>query len=1016
MPRWLHASAGLLFFVAGWTSAASMGTPLETGPSPAGMDARSAAALYHLAFSTQPASVQTLVVVTPPVAVSIRDFFGDAVPQANVDVSLTLTRGDGTLLGTTRRPTDAYGVATFDDLAFSTPGAKQLTAAATGYDPAVSDSVIVQAASAIHISVVTQPSSSAVAGVRFARQPVVRLQDSLGHVRTGDNATIITASASTGEGTLLGTTSLKVKKGVAQFTDLALKKAGNVTLAFSAPAVQSAASAPVLVAAAAASALAFTSQPSTAVVRTTLPALTVQLLDGFGNSVPVSGTSVTMSLASGTGTLLGTTRRTTGSAGAAAFDDLSFDAPGDKTLTASSSGLQAASTSTITVAAGTPARLAFLVQPSSSRAGTEISPAPQVQVQDSQGNPTTADALMVNLALNGEGTMQGTTSRGTTGGTVTFTGLVITRTGQMTITASASGMTSVRSAAFSITPGAAAAITATAGTQQSTVVRSQFPTRLTVSVRDGFGNGIGGLTVTFSLPALGASASFGGGASTAVTDSTGEAVAGPLTANNVAGSYSVTASVPGVSTPASFALQNTAAGVSVLTPTAGTPQSAAVGNVFPARLQVTAKDAGGNSLSGVMIRFRTPASGASATFSGSNTDSVLSDAQGTAASRLLTANTVTGRYDVVASADGGASATFAMTNTAGPLARMTVDAAPSGGTIDTQMVNRPFAIRLRAVDEFDNVVTSFSGQAVVSSDGILSVGGGETGPFQQGVLPSYTVAFSQAGSFVLVATRSGGTEGGTSNLFVVAIPAPTFTAITPSSFHPGDSALVTIDGTGFLPGVTTASLGSGIVLSGFSVISPTRFTARLAAGTDAAPGTRDLSITNPGPGGGTVVAKGIVQVAGNPVPTIASVDPSICFQGQHLTLTVQGTGFASGLTTAQFTGTGLQIDTTTVDASTRLKLTVTVQPDAPVGGRDLVVSNRSPGGGSVTRTSALVVNSILAAVAMPISPPDGAQNIPATVAFLWQEVPGITRDDLSGVARSDVLGRGHGLRFGHSRP
>jgi hypothetical protein len=80
-------------------------------------------------------------------------------------------------------------------------------------------------------------------------------------------------------------------------------------------------------------------------------------------------------------------------------------------------------------------------------------------------------------------------------------------------------------------------------------------------VKDNNGNPYSGATVTFTAPGSGASAAFSGSATaTAVTNSSGIASAPALTANSQTGSYTVTATVTGVSAPANFALANTATG------------------------------------------------------------------------------------------------------------------------------------------------------------------------------------------------------------------------------------------------------------------------------------------------------------------------------------------------------------------------------------------------------------------------------------------------------------------------
>lgn len=429
-------------------------------------------------------------------------------------------------------------------------------------------------------------------------------------------------------------------------------------------------------------------------------------------------------------------------------------------------------------------------------------------------------------------------------------------------------------------------------------------------------------------------------------------------------------------------------GVAGLTAVSGTPQTATVGKDFGGRLMVSATDAGGNPVGDVLIRFRSPSAGPGALFGGGSADSSRTDSTGIATSRIPTANTTAGKYDVVAAADGGASATFSLTNDPGPLARIEVQSA-QGGAIDTQQVGQQFTVQILAVDQFDNLVTTFNGKAVIHSDGILSVGDGETGPFNQGVLTSAAVAFQHAGAFVLVVTRSGGVEGGSSNRFVVANPRPAFTSIAPSSFHPGDTATVTIDGSGFLDGVSVPDIQGGFTFSTVTVLSATRISASVRIDPDAAAGPRDLTITSPSPGGGTALAVRAVQIAGNPIPDVTSVTPSIGYQGERLTLTVRGSGFIPQVTSAVFSGTGIHMDSVFVASTSSARILISIQPDAAIGVRDLILTNPSPGGGGYTMNFALSVYPSIAALPVPVYPADSAENQPARVLVQWQGVSGV---------------------------
>ena len=208
-------------------------------------------------------------------------------------------------------------------------------------------------------------------------------------------------------------------------------------------------------------------------------------------------------------------------------------------------------------------------------------------------------------------------------------------------------------------------VSATAGTPQSATVNTAFATALQVTVKDAGGNPVSGATVTFTAPATGASAAFGQAATaTASTNAGGIAIAPTLIANAQAGSYTVTATATGVSTPASFSLTNLAGPPASVSATAGTPQSATVNTAFSTALQATVKDAGGNPVSGATVTFTVPATGASAAFGQAATATATTNAGGIATAPTLIASSQAGSYRVTASVTGvSTAATFALTNT-----------------------------------------------------------------------------------------------------------------------------------------------------------------------------------------------------------------------------------------------------------------------------------------------------------------------------------------------------------------
>src|SRR6185312_14382496 len=100
--------------------------------------------------------------------------------------------------------------------------------------------------------------------------------------------------------------------------------------------------------------------------------------------------------------------------------------------------------------------------------------------------------------------------------------------------------------------------------------------------KDQYGNPVSGMTVTFAAPASGASASFPSGA-TVTTGLNGQASAA-VTANTVAGNYSVTATATGASTPASFSLSNLAQTTGLNISVTSTSSSATVASTFSSPL------------------------------------------------------------------------------------------------------------------------------------------------------------------------------------------------------------------------------------------------------------------------------------------------------------------------------------------------------------------------------------------------------------------------------------------------
>src|SRR5205814_5580565 len=118
-----------------------------------------------------------------------------------------------------------------------------------------SSDLVVSAATASRLSIQTQPPSNATAGVIFAPQPVVRIEDQFGNLRNSDNSAAVTASRSAGAGVLQGATNQTAVGGIVTFTNLSHTAATNITIAFTSGSLSGATSSVVVVSPAAASRL-----------------------------------------------------------------------------------------------------------------------------------------------------------------------------------------------------------------------------------------------------------------------------------------------------------------------------------------------------------------------------------------------------------------------------------------------------------------------------------------------------------------------------------------------------------------------------------------------------------------------------------------------------------------------------------------------------------------------------------------------------------------------------------------
>src|SRR2546422_421726 len=179
-----------------------------------------------------------------------------------------------------------------------------------------------------------------------------------------------------------------------------------------------------------------------------------------------------------------------------------------------------------------PTQLVFTQPPSTTPAGSSITPAVQVAAQDAFGATLTSFSGSVTMALAanpGGDTLSGTKTVVATNGLATFSDLSINHAAPgYTLRATSSGLT-VTSAPFAIVAGSATQIAVNAGNNQTQPAGTAVPIPPSVIVKDAKGNPVAGVAVTFA-PANG-----GITGASQITNASGIAAVGSWTLATTAG-------------------------------------------------------------------------------------------------------------------------------------------------------------------------------------------------------------------------------------------------------------------------------------------------------------------------------------------------------------------------------------------------------------------------------------------------------------------------------------------------
>ncbi|MFN8630500.1 MAG: hypothetical protein U0838_09340 [Chloroflexota bacterium] len=558
----------------------------------------------------------------------------------------------------------------------------------------------------------------------WGTQPSIKIVDAFGNTVTSSTATVSLALSGGASGAILACTGGNAKAavaGVAVFAGCKVDLAGSgYQLTATATGLGGVTTNTFTITVGAAAQLVFVTQPGGGTGGTawaTQPSLNV--LDAGGNLVTSSSLSVTLSITTGSGTSGAVLACTPGLSASAASGIVTFagcridKAGAGYTLKATGAGVSAATSSTLAITVGAPAKLAFGTQPGGGTAGAAWATQPAVLVQDAGGNtvPTATNAVAIALGAGPAGatlTCTGGLTLAATAGTAGFAGCTIDKAGTgYTLVASATGLTSITSATLSVVAagGVALAVTTQPG---GGIGGTAWGTQPSIRVIDAWGN------TAASTASITLAISAGTGTSGATLACTGgnakAASAGVATFSgckiDLAGTgYTLTATSPGLASVVTNSL-NVTVGTPALATFTVQPGGGTGGLAWAVQPVIQLLDAGGNPTTTattsvtLAITTGTGTAGALLTCAGGLSKAAVA---GVVTFSGCAIDKAGANYTLKLTGTGLATATSAaLTVTVGPGAKLLVGTQPGGGTAGAPWTTQPVIV---VADAGGNTVT-----------------------------------------------------------------------------------------------------------------------------------------------------------------------------------------------------------------------------------------------------------------------------------------------------------------------
>lgn len=187
-------------------------------------------------------------------------------------------------------------------------------------------------------------------------------------------------------------------------------------------------------------------------------------------------------------------------------------------------------------------------------------------------------------------------------------------------------------------------------------------------------------------------------------------------------------------------------------------------------------------------------------------------------------------------------------------------------------------------------------------------------------------------------------------------PAPQISSISPTSGVQGQTLGVTISGSGFVQGLTTVSFGAGVTVNSLTVNSSSSAVAQLAISSSATSGVRDVTVSNPAPGGGSASLTGAFTVnsAQNPVLGVSPSSITKTSAGGQETINITNSGSGTMNWTASSNQPWISLSSSSGSGNGSLVLTISANTSTSSRNASITVSasgaSNSPQSISVTQS------------------------------------------------------------------